>query len=267
MLQVAPAITNVQQHQQHDTQNPMGSSSITHVGVYDVLCGRDKEAFNNIGNRRFRVTVSLALDRYTQALTRKEKSTVIHSVAVLVQQNGGRFLHKTNTNTNDGNAKNEYTELNEKQRHDKVGHALRDMALAASKLAENSTTSSTTTVAVPPVPPPQPAPKRMLLFPTTTTTVLPEQQQRPVKRQKLVQQQQQQQPMQQNNNNSNWEDPTQLDSEALRILSSAMPQLEKTQQQQPPLAVPASLDVDDSDTILSWLMEESDQVLGFDHEF
>jgi len=106
-------------------------SELQHLGPYDVVCGRHKAAFNNIGNRRFRVTVSLQLARYMAAPTRKDKSILIKSAAALVRSNGGRFLQRKN---------NAWVELDEKAAHDKVGHALRDMATAAS--AKGASTSN-----------------------------------------------------------------------------------------------------------------------------
>jgi hypothetical protein len=97
------------------------------LGLYDVICGRHKEAFNNIGNRRFRVTISLAQDRYTGATTRKEKSVVIKSLADMVRANGGRFLQRQD---------DAWVELSEKQAHEKVGHALRDMAVSSAMKLE-----------------------------------------------------------------------------------------------------------------------------------
>jgi hypothetical protein len=102
------------------------------IGMYDVLCGRDKAAFNNIGNRRFRVTVSLSLERYLQAATRKEKSVVIKSVVTMLHADGGKFLQQVPCKSSDSDA-SLYIELNEKQAHEKAGHALRDMALLRSK--------------------------------------------------------------------------------------------------------------------------------------
>lgn len=101
------------------------------LGLYDVLCGRNKTAFNNIGNRRFRVTVTLALERYMSKPSRIDKSIVIKSVAGLVHANGGRFLQRQRG----GGA---LVELSEKQSHEKVGHALRDMALAWTKSEEST---------------------------------------------------------------------------------------------------------------------------------
>jgi hypothetical protein len=96
------------------------------IGLFDVLCGRDRNAFNNVGNRRFRVSVSLALDGYLKASTRKEKSIVIRNVVEVVRRNGGRFLQES-VNRVDGTKR--YIELDDKRSHEKTGHALRDMAL------------------------------------------------------------------------------------------------------------------------------------------
>lgn len=112
-----------------------GDNVVNELGNYDVICGRHKTAFNNVGNRRFRVTVSLSLARYLSAPTRKDKSIVIKSVAALVRSTGGRFLQRK---------KGAWVELDEKQTHVKVGHALRDMALAASTKGGQEAHSSTT---------------------------------------------------------------------------------------------------------------------------
>lgn len=96
------------------------------IGEFDVLCGRDKNAFNNAGNRRFRFLVSQAMGSYLRASTRSEKSVVIRSVVEMVRCNGGRFLQES-VDTTDGTK--HYMELDEKKSHEKAGHALRDMAL------------------------------------------------------------------------------------------------------------------------------------------
>jgi hypothetical protein len=110
------------------------------IGLFDVLCGRDKAAFNNIGNRRFRITVSLSLERYLNAPTRKDKSIVIKSVVTMVRKNGGRFLQLLSSE----NEQTSYIELNEKQSHEKAGHALRDMALLRNAKKTAVATKTTT---------------------------------------------------------------------------------------------------------------------------
>jgi hypothetical protein len=104
-------------------------NSTDELGFYDVICGRHKAAFNNIGNRRFRISVALAQERYTSASTRIDKSIVIKSIADLVRSTGGRFLHRK-----DG----AWVELEEKHVHEKVGHALRDMAVASAMKSQCS---------------------------------------------------------------------------------------------------------------------------------
>ena len=41
---------------------------------FDVLCGRDKKCYNNIGNRRFRILINSNLPRYLRCSNRKERS-------------------------------------------------------------------------------------------------------------------------------------------------------------------------------------------------
>jgi hypothetical protein len=107
------------------TESTESSSDVTAIGLYDKLCGRDSNAFNNIGNRRFRITVSVALESYMKAPTRKDKSIVVKSVVALVHENGGRFLRQSRRK--DGIVT--FIELNKKSSHEKAGHALRDMTL------------------------------------------------------------------------------------------------------------------------------------------
>lgn len=109
-------------------------SPVEALGPYDIICGRNKLAFNNIGNRRFRVTVQLTMDRYMAATTRNETSKVIKYVADIVRENGGRFLRLSP----DGK---HWIELDKKHIHEKVGHALRDAA--PSKRESDSTTADT----------------------------------------------------------------------------------------------------------------------------
>jgi hypothetical protein len=92
------------------------------IGPHDVLCGRTKDSFNNIGNRRFRVIVSTKLRKYVDVTsTRKEKGQIIESLIQSTQECGGRFLQVRNGSL---------TELSYKQAYEKVGHAIRDMASA-----------------------------------------------------------------------------------------------------------------------------------------
>lgn len=106
------------------------SSADSSVGPYDVLCGRDKHSFRNVGNRRFRVTVALYMGRYMEAETKSDKSRVIALVVETVRANGGRFLKWSSK-------RQEWVELDDKHTREKVGHALRDTAVA--KLGQSGT--------------------------------------------------------------------------------------------------------------------------------
>lgn len=126
------ACGSAREHDDSTTPSGRSENNTDELGLYDVICGRHKAAFNNIGNRRFRISVSLALEQYKKG-SREEKSLVIRRVADLVRSAGGRFLHII------GGA---WVELNEKQAHDKVGHALRDMAMITTTKAKSSTRSA-----------------------------------------------------------------------------------------------------------------------------
>jgi hypothetical protein len=103
-------------------QQSITSSNDIVIGPYDILCGRHKTAFNNIGNRRFRVTLSLNMARYIKASKRSQKSEVIMSVTRFLREAvGARFLKKKGKG---------FVELDEKEARSKVGHALRDMSVA-----------------------------------------------------------------------------------------------------------------------------------------
>jgi hypothetical protein len=105
------------------------------VSVYDVLCGRNKDAFNNIGNRRFRVLVSISLHEYNHiAIRRKEKSQVVRNIIAATKASGGRFLQETNGILH---------ELSDKDAQIKVGHAIRDMTIAKKKSSSDTSSNST----------------------------------------------------------------------------------------------------------------------------
>jgi hypothetical protein len=99
--------------------------SLVRVGPYDIICGRSSTAFNNVGNKRFRVTIALNLPRFMAATTKSDKSEVIRStVQTMLYENGTRFLKRTPKGL---------VQLNERGAREKVGHALRDLALAHAK--------------------------------------------------------------------------------------------------------------------------------------
>ena len=88
------------------------------IHPYDVLNGRGKMAFSNVGNRRFRITLALTLTKYQTAPNRQEKTRLIISIIELVRRNGGRFLTRS---------KGRWVDIGDRAAREKVGHAFRDM--------------------------------------------------------------------------------------------------------------------------------------------
>jgi hypothetical protein len=84
----------------------------------DVVCGRDKEAYGHVGNRRFRVLISLHRDNYQNAKTRDTKTNITKEIVASIRECGGRFLRK-----------DEQTDMwyvvGYDYAHEKVSHALR----------------------------------------------------------------------------------------------------------------------------------------------
>jgi hypothetical protein len=95
------------------------------LGKYDVICGRHKDAFDNVGNRRFRVLIALSVSKYVHAPSRAHKSAVIKDIVDSIHTAGGRFLQRPK-----GASTCKWEELDEKQTYDKIGHALRDMSVS-----------------------------------------------------------------------------------------------------------------------------------------
>jgi hypothetical protein len=113
------------------------SSVVDEPSPYDIVCGRNSGAYNYIGNRRFRVTVEMHLQRYIDSPTREDKTNVIKSIVWMLHEDiGARFLKKTLVKKNDKTGRPKgprYEVMNEKQAREKVGHALRDLVIQARK--------------------------------------------------------------------------------------------------------------------------------------
>lgn len=102
-----------------DEKEQQYREAVDSLGPYDVICGRGSLAFNNVGNRRFRVLISMNVDGYNDAEGRHRKGLFIGSlVNTLQHQIGVRFFK-----LKDG----ELIELTGRQIRQKVGHALRDV--------------------------------------------------------------------------------------------------------------------------------------------
>jgi hypothetical protein len=120
--------TTVLVDEEEEEDGSLSSLASTPLSPYDVLCGRSSLALNSVGNRRFRVTVALALPRYLSAHTRAGRTAAIDAVVASVRASGGRFLRRHGSSSN-----SRWVELDAKQAREKVGHALRDMCSSTSR--------------------------------------------------------------------------------------------------------------------------------------
>ena len=93
---------------------------------FDVLCGRDKKCYNNIGNRRFRILINSNLPRYLHCPNRASRSAMIGALTKELcccetTCSPIRFFKKQKHNE-------ELIKLDFKGCREKIGHALRDAA-------------------------------------------------------------------------------------------------------------------------------------------
>lgn len=120
-----------------ETQSKCGDSIVLErPGPYDIVCGRNSASYNSAGNRRFRITIDMNLQRYMDAPTREDKTKIVQYIANMLQEEiGCRFLKKL--------GKHQYAELNSKQIREKVGHSLRDLVQQQKKKMNNVTVRAT----------------------------------------------------------------------------------------------------------------------------
>lgn len=110
---------------------PLGNDYVP--SNYDVLCGRGKESFNHVGNRRFRVTIGMNLKKYMEAQTKIQKTLVVVSIVDMIRSlspNGG-FVKQ--------DADGKWYEIGDKLARAKVGHALRDLIVSLKRSEERKT--------------------------------------------------------------------------------------------------------------------------------
>jgi hypothetical protein len=85
-------------HQQTPSSEPSSSpSGKTQLRVqfqpcdYSVVCGRGKDSFNHVGNRRFRILASMFIETYSEADSKAAKSAVVSRILEVIRQAGGHF--------------------------------------------------------------------------------------------------------------------------------------------------------------------------------
>jgi hypothetical protein len=114
---VSPELEEEVQHE----QAPSDCKANAGLKPFDVICGKGSLAFNNVGNRRFRVVIEMNAQRYIDAPTRTARSQIIHSVTTLFQEEiGATFVKQQKDGT--------FIPVSQRIVRQKVGHALRDFA-------------------------------------------------------------------------------------------------------------------------------------------
>jgi hypothetical protein len=86
---------------------------------FSVVCGRGKDSYNHVGNRRFRIIASMAVDRYSQVGTSKRaKSAIVSEVIAVIREAGGKFCRYK---------KGAWIEVGDHYAREKVGALMRDL--------------------------------------------------------------------------------------------------------------------------------------------
>lgn len=105
------------------------------VRPYDILCGRSKECFNNIGNRRFRITIGMNVKKYDALPNRTERGKFIVELSRTLRDDAGyRFFRMSK--------KAGKVELSDDEIRAKIGHALRDLSITQANAAETAANKS-----------------------------------------------------------------------------------------------------------------------------
>ena len=98
------------------------SDIILYPADIDVIFGRERPIFEHPGNRRFRGTIAMNVNRYESSKTRQGKSKIVREVYSSMREEGIRFLKPCTT----GIVIAGYHEVDDKVARNKVAHAIRD---------------------------------------------------------------------------------------------------------------------------------------------
>jgi len=78
-------ITSINAHKAH-------SFGDVFLNPCDIICGRERIAFNHVGNKRLRYLVAMYRDLYQSTLSREEKTRIVDDIIYSIHMKGGRFL-------------------------------------------------------------------------------------------------------------------------------------------------------------------------------
>lgn len=93
----------------------------------DIVCGRGKLYSMHPGNRKYARAIRGYLQCYLQAPTRIDRSIVVASVVMELQESGHRFVKLDNSKSSRTATGQSWFVLNDDATHEKVSHAIRDV--------------------------------------------------------------------------------------------------------------------------------------------
>ena len=85
---------------------------------FSVVCGRGRDSFNHIGNRRFRILASMFIERYSRANSKAAKSVIVSEIIEVIHQADGNFCKFT---------KGKWFEVADHHAREKVSSLMRDL--------------------------------------------------------------------------------------------------------------------------------------------
>jgi hypothetical protein len=110
---------------------PMDLSADFEPNDYTVLCGKGKECYYNVGNKRFRALANMYLERYSHCNAKSEKSAIVSAIIGHIRKNEGAFAK-----LEDG----KWYDVGDAAAREKVGAFFRDRLHARYRSATKSKT-------------------------------------------------------------------------------------------------------------------------------
>jgi len=105
-------------------------ANTSEIGEHDVLCGRGGLTNSHIGNKHYRQIVADHQNEYLNA-RKRDKIIIAKRIVSIVQENGGRFLKRSN----DGES---WVPVSDKKAQEKTSQALREgLDVRNNKIREN----------------------------------------------------------------------------------------------------------------------------------
>ena len=108
-----------------------------HPSALDIVCGKNKFAFNHEGNRRFRGIIARHLQEYMENQDRDLRTQLILQIVEKIRATGGRFVKYQHGGAE--SSEDHWVEIGDKEARNKVGHAIRDLAVTRQNSASKAT--------------------------------------------------------------------------------------------------------------------------------